>query len=111
MYESKIHRPLTRKQFIIRMANHLAAAMLLLILSIILGMAGYICFEKLSWIDAFLNSSMLLGGMGPVNTPVTLWGKLFAGFYALYSGLFFIVTAAIIFTPVMHRLLHRFHWD
>ena len=67
--------------------------------------------EHLSWTDAFLNASMLLGGMGPVNIPVSTPDKLFAGFYALYSGMVFIVTAAIIFTPVLHRVLHRFYWD
>jgi hypothetical protein len=74
-------------------------------------MAGYVAFEKLSWVDAFLNASMLLGGMGPVNAPQTEAGKLFAGFYALYAGLVFVVTAALVFTPVLHRVIHRFHWD
>lgn len=111
MYESKKHQPLTRRQFLMRMGNHVAAAFVLMIASIILGMTGYMFFEHLSWTDAFLNATMLLGGMGPVNSPVTEGGKLFAGFYALYSGLFFIVSAAIILTPVMHRVLHRFHWD
>jgi hypothetical protein len=53
---------------------------------------------------------MLLGGMGPVNPPVTPAGKLFAGLFALYAGLVFIVTAALLFTPLLHRLMHRFHW-
>lgn len=65
----------------------------------------------LSPLDAFLNSAMLLGGMGPVNAPVTDSGIFFAGMYALYAGLVFIVTAALVFTPVVHRLLHKFHWD
>jgi hypothetical protein len=111
MYETKKHQPLTKRQFLMRMANHLAAALILMIASILFGMSGYMFFEHLSWIDAFLNASMLLGGMGPVNSPVTEGGKLFAGFYALYAGLVFIVSAAIILTPVMHRILHRFHWD
>jgi hypothetical protein len=111
MYEAKKHQPLSRSQFIIRMANHLAAVLILLIASLLFGMAGYMIFEHLSWTDAFLNASMLLGGMGPVNDPLTEGGKLFAGFYALYSGLFFIVSTAIILTPVMHRVLHLFHWD
>jgi hypothetical protein len=61
-------------------------------------------------LDGFLNSAMLLGGMGPVNNPVTPAGKLFAGLFALYAGLVFIVTAALLFTPLVHRLMHRFHW-
>jgi hypothetical protein len=111
MYESKKHPPLSRSLFLIRMINHLAAALCLLFVSLLLGIGGYIIFERLSFIDAFLNASMLLGGMGPVNMPVTTGGKLFEGFYALYSGLVFIVSAALIFTPVLHRVLHRFHWD
>jgi hypothetical protein len=111
MYETKKNEPLSKSQFLVRMVNHLAASGGLLIASILFGMAGYVIFEHLSWIDAFLNASMLLGGMGPVNNPLTAAGKLFAGFYALYSGLFFIVSAAIILTPVMHRVLHKFQWD
>jgi hypothetical protein len=74
-------------------------------------MVGYIVFERLSWVDAFLNAAMLLGGMGPVDAPRTTPGKLFAGCYALYAGLVFIVTAALIVTPLLHRFMHRFHWD
>jgi len=111
MYESKKHTPIARVQFLRRMVNHMAAAFGLIIASLIFGMTGYRIFEHLSWIDAYLNATMLLGGMGPVNIPVTTAGKLFAGFYALYSGLVFIVSAALIFTPVLHRVLHRFHWD
>ena len=80
MYESKKHPPLTRSQFLNRMINHLIAALCLLFVSLLLGIAGYMIFEHLSFIDAFLNASMLLGGMGPVNMPVTAGGKIFAGF-------------------------------
>jgi hypothetical protein len=111
MYESKTHPPLTRSQFLTRLINHLIAVLCLLFVSLLLGIAGYAIFEHLSLIDSFLNTSMLLGGMGPVNMPVTTGGKIFAGFYALYAGLVFIVSAALIFTPVLHRILHRFHWD
>jgi len=73
-------------------------------------MAGYAHWEKLAWRDAFLNSAMLLGGMGPVDSPKTDGGKLFAGAYALYCGLIFLVAAGLVFAPLLHRLLHRFHW-
>lgn len=79
--------------------------------SLAIGMAGYHGYEGLPWIDAFLNASMLLSGMGPLEQPQTHGGKLFAGFYALYSGLAVIVVAGIIFGPVIHRFLHRFHVD
>ncbi len=111
MYESKQHRPLTHSQFVQRVLSHLLGAMVLLAASLGAGMLGYVHFEHLSWMDAFLNSAMLLGGMGPVNAPQSDAGKFFAGLYAMYAGLVFIVTAALLFTPIMHRVLHRFHWD
>jgi hypothetical protein len=111
MYESRQQAPLARADFVQRVLRHALAAVALLVLSLGAGMIGYVVFERLSWIDAFLNAAMLLGGMGPVNPPQTAAGKLFAGVYALYAGLVFVVTAALIFAPVMHRLLHHFHWD
>jgi hypothetical protein len=111
VYESRRQPLLTREKFIKRMLGHLAIAMSLLVVSLAVGMLGYMFFEHLSWIDAFLNAAMLLGGMGPVNPPLTASGKLFAGLYALYAGLVFIVTAALLFTPILHRVMHRLHWD
>ena len=93
------------------MALHFLLALCVLALSLALGILGYIYFEDLSLLDAFLNSAMLLGGMGPINGPVTAGGKLFAGLYALYAGLVFIVTAALVFSPIVHRVMHKFHWD
>ncbi len=110
MYESMHQAPLSRAKFARRLLGHSLVALGLIAGSLAFGMLGYVVFEHLSWIDAFLNSSMLLGGMGPVNMPQTAAGKLFAGLYALYAGLAFIVTAALLFTPTLHRLLHRFHW-
>lgn len=111
MYESRKYPPLPRAHFIRRLLGHLVVALGLILISLMLGMIGYVVFERLSWSDAFLNASMLLGGMGPVNPPETSAGKLFAGIYALYAGLIFIVTAALLFTPILHRLIHKFHWD
>ena len=111
MYESKKQPVLPRQKFMQRLTSHLGAACVLLIASLGLGMFGYVSLEHLSVVDAFLNAAMLLGGMGPVNAPQTEAGKLFAGFYALYAGLVFIVTAALVFTPMLHRLLHKFHLD
>jgi hypothetical protein len=92
------------------MLRHAAAAIMLLLISIIIGMTGYEYFEQLSWRSAFLNSAMLLGGMGPVDAPHTDGGKLFAGIYALYAGLVFIVVAGLILAPLVHRIMHKFHW-
>jgi len=111
MYEHHKERPIPRKAFLWRLAKHVAAGVLVVALSLGGGMAGYVCFERLSWLDAFLNAAMLLGGMGPVEPPATPGGKLFAGLYALYAGLVFLVVAGIILVPVVHRVLHRFHWD
>ncbi|HSV53656.1 MAG TPA: hypothetical protein VLJ57_16185 [Burkholderiaceae bacterium] len=111
MYETKTQSPLPRAHFATRLLLHVSATLGLLAVSLGVGMLGYHRLEHLSWLDAFLNAAMLLGGMGPVNAPATAGGKLFAGVYALYAGLVFIVSAALIFTPVVHRLLHKFHWD
>ena len=111
MYERSAQRPLTHSRFLRRVLRHLGGAALLLLFSLVLGMLGYVYFEHLSWLDAFENSCMLLGGMGPVNNPATPAGKLFAGCYALYAGLVFIVTAGIITAPLLHRALHLFHYD
>jgi len=111
MYESRTQAPLPRMSFVKRLLLHASIALGLLTLSLVAGMLGYAHYERLPWLDAFLNSAMLLGGMGPVNAPVTPGGKLFAGLYALYAGLLFIVAAALIFAPVVHRVLHKFHWD
>jgi len=79
--------------------------------SLIAGMVGYHALEQLSWLDSFLNAAMLLGGMGPVATPQTQGGKLFAGWYALYCGLVVLVVAGIILAPVAHRIMHRLHCE
>lgn len=94
-----------------RLLGHFALSMLFLMASLFIGMAGYRYFEELDWRDAFLNSAMLLGGMGPINAPRTAGGKMFAGIYALYAGLMFVLILAILITPVIHRILHKFHWD
>jgi hypothetical protein len=111
MYERRGERPLTRRAFLWRVTGHAAAAALLIVVSLLIGMAGYVHFERLGWLDAFLNAAMLLGGMGPVESPATRGGKLFAGLYALYSGMVFLVVAGMILAPVIHRVLHKFHWS
>jgi hypothetical protein len=111
MYEARQQPPLTRARFARRLLIHAAVVIALFGASLAAGMWGYAAFEGLSWLDAFLNAAMLLGGMGPVHLPQTSAGKLFAGCYALFAGLAFIAAAALLVTPVVHRILHRFHWD
>ena len=110
-YEAR-HQPLlSRAAFLRRFAIHFLAASLFIGGSLLGGMTGYRYFEGMSWIDAFANAAMILSGMGPL-TPLQTWGgKLFAGIYALYSGLAVIVAMGIILGPIVHRMLHRFHLE
>ncbi|HWA99733.1 MAG TPA: hypothetical protein VG713_14620 [Pirellulales bacterium] len=108
-FESK-HDPLVpRHIFAKRLARNFAAALLLIGVSLAAGMIGYHRFENMSWIDAFANAAMILSGMGPLGELKSSGGKLFAGCYALYSGLVVIVATGIIFAPAIHRMLHSFH--
>ena len=111
MYESLKTPPIARAQFIRRVLAHLLLAILLFTLSLALGIWGYGHYEGLPWRDGFLNAAMLLGGMGPVDPPRTDAGKMFAGTYALFAGLLFILMAGLLLGPPLHRLLHTLHWD
>ncbi len=110
-YEHKSQPLLPRKQFIIRMLWHGLNASLFLVVSLIIGVLGYHLTEGLSWLDSLLNAAMILGGMGPVDAIQTTGGKLFASFYALYSGVAFLAVASILIAPLAHRLLHRLHFE
>jgi hypothetical protein len=98
-----------RGQFLARVARSGLAAFAAIVVSLFAGMAGYHWTEGMPWIDAFVNAAMILSGMGPVGDLHTFGGKIFAGCYALYSGLALITIAAILLAPVVHRFLHRFH--
>lgn len=110
MYEPRHLPPIPTSRFTLRMLTHAALALALIAFSLLAGMLGYRHYEQMSWVDAFVNAAMLLGGMGPIETKLSDGGKLFAGLYALYAGLAFIAVMAIMLTPVVHRFLHRFHW-
>ncbi|MEO6726444.1 MAG: hypothetical protein ABIP14_14250 [Blastocatellia bacterium] len=97
--------------FLKRLATSFAFGLMLILASLFGGMAGYHHFEKLPWIDAFVNAAMILSGMGPLAQPATQGGKLFAGLYAIYSGLAVVMIAGITFAPVVHRFLHKLHAD
>jgi uncharacterized protein involved in cysteine biosynthesis len=109
LYESKKHPLISRRRFLRRMAKHTVVASVLIVVSLVLGITGYMHYEHLDWIEALLNSAMLLGGMGPVDMPQTEGGKLFASFYALYAGFVLLAAVGFLMAPVAHRLLHRFH--
>ncbi len=111
MFEHRKQPLVPRTTFFLRLARHLGIAMGIVLASLAVGVVGYHIFEGLSWIDAIVNAAMILGGMGPVNGLSTNAGKLFAAAYALFSGLVFLVAIAVIFAPVAHRFLHRFHLE
>ncbi|HSB65020.1 MAG TPA: hypothetical protein VLD65_00485, partial [Anaerolineales bacterium] len=111
MFEHRRQPLLTPREFLIRQLMYLLVALGIIGGSLVLGMVGYHYFENLAWIDALLNAAMLLGGMGPVNELHTSAGKLFASFYALYSGIVFLVSVGVILAPLYHRFLHHFHLE
>jgi hypothetical protein len=102
---------LPRRKFLYRVWQHFLVALAVVAVSMLIGMSGYHWLAGFSWIDSFLNAAMLLGGMGPVGDIPSDSGKLFAGFYALYSGLVLIVSAGVLLTPVLHRLMHHLHLE
>ena len=112
MYEPR-HAPLaTSTQFWRRVAHQFGVAMVLIGGSLVIGMLGYRWLEGMPWIDAYLNAAMLLGGMGPVAPELhTDAGKLFAGIFAMYSGMVVIAAASIVLAPLFHRFIHRFHLE
>ena len=104
---------LPRREFVHRLGWSIAVGCVLIIFSLSIGIVGYHLIGGLAWIDAFLDASMILSGMGPISTLHSDAAKLFAGCYAIYCGIMLIATTGVIFAPVIHRSLHKFHleWD
>jgi hypothetical protein len=111
MYEPMKHRLLSRAEFAKRVIRHFLLAQIAVGLALGIGVLGYRFLGELPWVDSLLNASMILGGMGPVDPLHSNAAKIFASFYALFSGLAFIGIASLIIAPFAHRLLHRFHLD
>jgi len=111
MYEHRSQPLLPKHLFIRRVTRHVLAAFTVIFGSLFIGISGYHFTEGFSLLDSLLNASMILGGMGPVNELHTSGGKLFESFYALFSGIVFLVTAAVLIAPVAHRFLHRLHLE
>jgi hypothetical protein len=109
MFEHRSKPLLPRREFYVRLARSAGIALLLVVFALGIGMIGYRYFEPMSWVDGFVNAAMILSGMGPVSSLQTDGGKIFAGCYGLFSGLAFITSLGIIFAPVFHRFLHKFH--
>ena len=109
LYEHHSEPLLPRAAFVRRVLAHGGLALIMLAISLVIGVVGYRGFEGMSWVDAFLNASMILGGMGPVGELHSDGAKVFAACYALFSGVVFLARAGVLFAPVLHRLLHRMH--
>jgi hypothetical protein len=108
-FEHKSKPIASRRAFAGRVGHNAAIAFLIIITSLAVGIAGYMHFEDMSFIDAFLNAAMILSTMGPVAQLKTEGGKIFAGLYAIASGLLLFAIAGLLLAPVYHRMIHRFH--
>lgn len=111
MFEHRSQPLLSPHRFARRMTLAIATCVLLIAASLLLGVMGFHQTERLAWADSLLEASMLLAGEGPIHAPTTGAGKAFASFYALFSGVMFITTAATLLTPILHRVMHKLHLD
>ena len=111
IFEHRSKPLLPRAEFIKRMIFFVSLSASFVTFSLLLGMIGYKIFENFSWVDAFVNAAMLMGGMGPVNELHTDAGKIFAGCYSMYCGLVFIIAVGLLAAPIFHRFLHKFHLE
>ena len=111
MFEKRSQKLLSRRLYLRRQLGSLLLGMGSLTIALFIGVAGYHWLGDLGWVDSILNASMILGGMGPVDTMHTAAAKLFASAYALFSGVVFIGAMAIVLGPAVHRMLHAFHVD
>lgn len=107
----KNKKPIPVRNIYLHLTRNSLIGIGLIIVSLFIGMLGYHVFERMSWVDAFVNAAMILSSMGPLGTPATTSGKIFAGCYALFSGLAFIVIMAIIFSPIIHRFFRKIHLE
>jgi hypothetical protein len=98
-----------RRKFLVRMAIAIGLWMVLTIVGLAVGIAGYAAFEGMSFVDAYVNAAMILSGMGPVGELKTTGGKVFAGSYAILSGLIIVIATGFVLAPIFHRILHSFH--
>lgn len=99
----------SRTEFSTRLARNGLWSLAVIAVSLGIGMAGYMGFEHMSTVDAFVNAAMILSGMGPLTPLFTTGGKIFAALYAIVSGLLLFAVAGLILAPIYHRILHRFH--
>ena len=108
-FEHRSHPVASRRKFARHMLRAIGLWMLLTLAGLAIGMAGYAYFERMSATDAYVNAAMILSGMGPVSELKTTGGKIFAGSYAILSGLIIVIATGFVLAPIFHRVLHRFH--
>lgn len=108
-FERRHERLVPFRRFALRMGRAVLLWLALALVGLAIGMAGYAASEGMNATDAFVNAAMILSGMGPVSELRTQGGKLFAGFYAIFSGLFVVVATGFVLAPILHRVLHSFH--
>ena len=111
MFEHHQKPLLPRPAYLRRLAQNIGVAFLLILIALGIGVLGYHTLGSLKWLDALLNASMILTGMGPVNEITSTEGKIFASGYALFSGIVFLSSIVVVLTPMVHRFLHRFHLE
>jgi hypothetical protein len=111
MFEHHKQPVIPQKAFALRMIRHALGALAIIFGALLIGIIGYHSLAKFSWVDSLLNASMILGGMGPVDPITSISGKIFASIYALFAGMVFLVVVGVLFAPIFHRFLHRFHLD
>ena len=112
MFEHVSKPVIPQRQFVSRLMRAVLLGLGMIVISLAIGMAGYLWFfPTLDWADAFVNAAMILSGMGPMEVPVTTGAKIFSGCYAIYSGLILVMSAGVVFAPLVHRFLHKLHAD
>ena len=108
-FEHRRHKLISPRRFLGRMLKAIGLWFALILAGLLIGIAGYAWFEDMSLVDAYVNAAMILSGMGPMGELKTAAGKIFAGSYAIFSGLIIIIATAFVLAPIFHRILHRFH--
>ena len=112
MFEHVSKPVIPQRQFVSRLMRAVLLGLGMIVISLAIGMTGYLWFfPTLDWADAFVNAAMILSGMGPMAVPVTTGAKIFSGCYAIYSGLILVMSAGVVFAPLVHRFLHKLHAD
>lgn len=108
-FEHRRHPLISPQRFVVRLMKAIGLWLALAFVGLVIGMAGYAGFEDMSLADAYVNAAMILSGMGPLGELKTTVGKIFAGSYALFSGLVIVIATGFVLAPIFHRVLHRFH--